>query len=97
MYVELLKVIYYNSSLTVHSIHKQNKITTRRGVRQEDTILPAYAVYSIQKTDLPLELHQVQQDQAGESENNGLTMNKSKTRLMLEEYSKLDEYRKGTI
>ena len=40
MYIELLKDIYTNSSMTVH-LHKEcNKINIRRGVRQGDIISP---------------------------------------------------------
>ena len=40
VFIELLKEIYTNSSMTVH-IHKEsNKINIRRGVRQGDTISP---------------------------------------------------------
>ena len=38
VYIELLKEIYTNSSMTVHLHKESNKISIRRGVRQEDTI-----------------------------------------------------------
>ncbi|MEG7524065.1 MAG: reverse transcriptase domain-containing protein, partial [Chromatiales bacterium] len=40
VYVELLKDIYTNSSMTVHLHKESNKINIRRGVRQGDTISP---------------------------------------------------------
>ena len=40
VYIELLKEIYTNSSMTVHLNKESNKINTRRRVRQEDTISP---------------------------------------------------------
>ena len=40
VYIELMKEIYTNSSTTVHLHKESNKINTRRGVRQGDTISP---------------------------------------------------------
>ena len=40
VYIELFKEIYTKSSMTVHLHKGSNKINTRRGVRQEDTISP---------------------------------------------------------
>ena len=40
VYIELLKKIYTSSSTTVHLHKESNKINTRRGVRQGDTISP---------------------------------------------------------
>ena len=40
VYIELLKEIYTNSSMTVHLHKESNKINTRRGVRQGATISP---------------------------------------------------------
>ena len=40
MYIELLKEIYTNSSMTVHLHKESNKINIRRGVRQGDIISP---------------------------------------------------------
>ena len=39
MYIELLKELYTNSSMTVHPHKESYKINIRRGVRQGDTIL----------------------------------------------------------
>ena len=38
MYIELLKEIYTNSSMTVHLHKESNKINIRRGVPQRDAI-----------------------------------------------------------
>ena len=40
VYIELLNEIYTNSSMTVHLHKESNKINTRRGVRQGDSISP---------------------------------------------------------
>ena len=40
VYIELLKEIYTNSSMTVHLHKESNKINIRRGVRQVDLISP---------------------------------------------------------
>ena len=40
VYIELVKEIYTNSSMKVHLHKESNKINTRRGVRQGDTISP---------------------------------------------------------
>ena len=40
VYIELLKELYTNSSMTGHLHKESNKINTRRGVRQGDTISP---------------------------------------------------------
>ena len=40
VYIELLKNIYNNSSMTVHLHKESNKINIRRGVRQGDNISP---------------------------------------------------------
>ena len=39
-YIELLKEIFNNSSMTIHLHKESNKINIRRGVRQGDTISP---------------------------------------------------------
>ena len=40
VYIELLKEIYTNISMTIHLQKESNKINIKRGVRQGDTILP---------------------------------------------------------
>ena len=40
VYIEILKDIYTNSSLTVHQHKESEKISIKRGVRQGDTISP---------------------------------------------------------
>ena len=40
VYIELLKEIYTNSSMTLHLHKESNKINIRRGVRQGDIISP---------------------------------------------------------
>ena len=40
VYIELMKEIYTNSSMTVNLHKESNKINIRRGVRQGDTISP---------------------------------------------------------
>ena len=115
MYIEFLKEIYTNSSMTVH-IHKEsNNINIRRGERQGDTIStmlfttalesifrrltwetrglkidgeylshPRFADDILICANTPHELQQVLQELSDESENQGLKMNKSKTKVMME-------------
>ena len=40
VYIELLKEVYTNSSITVHLHKESNKVNIRRGVRQGDTVSP---------------------------------------------------------
>ena len=40
VYIEILKDIYTDSSVTVHLHKESEKIRIKRGVRQEDTISP---------------------------------------------------------
>ncbi|MEG7522580.1 MAG: reverse transcriptase domain-containing protein, partial [Chromatiales bacterium] len=101
VYVQLLKDIYTNSSMTVN-LHKEiNKI--RRGVPQGDTISPKltwetrglridgeYLSHLRLADDIficantPHELQQMLQELADESENQGLKVNNSKTKVMME-------------
>ena len=103
VYIELLKEIYTNSSMTVH-LHKEgNKSTTGRyhiaqafyghtrkhipttnlkigehlnHLRFADDILMC--------SDTPHELQQLVEQLADESKNQGMTINKSKTKVMME-------------
>ena len=115
VYIELLKEIYTNSSMTVHLHKESNKINIRRGVRQGDTISPklftaAFASIFRRLTletrglkidgeylshlrfaddifiyaNTPYELQQMLKKLADEIENQGLKMNKSKTKVMME-------------
>ncbi len=114
MYIELLKEIYTNSSITVHLHQESNKINTRRGVRQGDTIWPNLFTAALERifrrliwetrglkidgeylshlrfaddilicTNTPHEPQQILQEIADESDNKGLKMNKSKTKVMM--------------
>ena len=115
MYMELLKEIYTNSSMTVH-LHKAcNNINIRRGVRQGDTISPKLFTAALEsifrrltwktrglkiddeylshlrfaddiliRANTSQELQQMLQVLADENENQGLRMNKSKTKVMME-------------
>ena len=118
MYIELLKEIFTNSSMTVH-LHKESiTINIRKGVRQGDTIsltLFTAALESIFRrltwqtrglkidgeylshfrfaddilicANTPHELQQMLQELANESENQGLKLHKSKTKVMKENYT----------
>ena len=115
VYIELLKEIYTNSSMTVHIQKESNKINTRRRGRHGDTISPKLFTAALESifprltwktrgvkidgkylshlsfaddilicANTPHELQQIQQELADESENQGLKMKKSKTKVMLE-------------
>ena len=114
MHIELLKEIYTNSSMTVHLHKESNKISTRKGVRQGDTIWPKVfttALESISQrlswesrglkidaeclghlrfaddilvcANTPYEVQEMLQGLADESENQGMKMNKSKTKVTI--------------
>ena len=115
MYIDLLKDIYTNSSVTVHLHKKSNKINIKRGVRQGDTISPKLFTATLESifrtltwetrglmidgeylghlrfaddivkcATTPQELQSMLQELADESEKQGLRMNISKTKVMLE-------------
>ena len=54
VYVEILKDIYSDSSVTVH-MHKDMKIRIKRGVRQADTISPKLFTATRESIELYLE------------------------------------------
>ena len=113
--IELLKEMFTNSSTTVHLNIESNKIDTRRGVRQGDTISPKLVTATLESifrqlswetrglkrngdylshlrfaddihicANTPHELQQMLQALAVESENQDIKMNKSKTKVMME-------------
>ena len=114
VYIELMKEIYTNSSMTVH-LHKDcNKINIGRGVRQGDTTSPKLFKEAFENiftrltwetrglkidgenlshlrfaddilicANTPHELQQMLRELADESENQGFTMNTSKTKVMI--------------
>ena len=53
VYIELLKEIYTNSSITVHVHKDSNKINTRRGVRQGDNISPKLFTLALDRKHIP--------------------------------------------
>ena len=113
-YIEFLKEIYTNSSITVHLHKDSNKINIRR-VLQGDTISPNLFTVALESifrrltwettglkidseylshlrlTDdillcinTPHEVQQILQELTVESENQGMKINKSKTKVMME-------------
>ena len=114
VYIELIKEIFTNSSMTVHLHKGSNKFNIRRGVRQEDSMLPKLLTATLETIfrRLPWETrglqidgeylsnfcfaddificanirHELQQmtKKLAESENQVLKMNKSKTKVMME-------------
>ena len=114
MYIELLKEIYVNGSMTAHLPKESNKINIRRGVRQGD-ISPKLFTASLESifrrltweirglkvdseylshlcladdilicANTPHEQQQMLQELDDESENQGLKMIKTKTKVMME-------------
>ena len=114
MYIEILKDIYTDSSVTVHLHKESEKIRIKRGVRQGDTISPKLFTATLESifrrlnwenkgvkidgeflsnlrfaddiflgTETPQELQQMLQELSDESRQMGLTMNITKTKVMV--------------
>ena len=81
MYLEILKEIYTNSSMTVHLHKESNNINIRRGVRQGDTISPKLFTAALESIfrRLTWETRSLKIDGEYLRHFQGLKMNKSNT------------------
>ena len=115
MYIEVLKEIYTISSMTAHLHKESNKINSRKGMQQGDTISPKLFTAALESIfrrltwqtrglkidgdylshlrfadDIVIcgntthELQQMLQELADASDNQGLKMNKSNTKVIME-------------
>ena len=85
VYIELLKEIYTNSSMTIHLHKESNKIKTRGlKIDGENLNYIRFADDILICANTPHELQQMLQELADDSENHRLKTNKSKIKVIME-------------